>query len=165
MQSQMAQIQIHTKDAEQHIRQPQADLTMQQRPAEVNIHTKPGKLTIDQTEAFADMNLMSILRRNDMHADAGNAAMIEGIDSNPIAAQAKRNSEREARPLGIEFIPSHFSVKIDYEPADVQFDVKTNKPIIEAKPNKPTFEYVPWSVETSLKQPADLQVEFINVTV
>lgn len=181
MQSQMAQIAIHTKDAEIHIKQPQAQVSIQQPPAEVNIRTKPGKLTIDQTEAFADMNLMSILRRNKMHAEAGNAAVLEGTarrakegrelmeienGGDPLTQQAKRNSEREMKPLGITFIPSRFSVNIDYEPAELEFDVKANKPIIEAETyQRASLQYVPGSVETSLKQRPELDVWFVNLTV
>lgn len=57
MQSQMARITMMTQPATQEIRQPKADLSIHQPHAELSIRTIPSKLTIDQTQAWADMNL------------------------------------------------------------------------------------------------------------
>lgn len=179
--SQMAQIEIHTKDAELHIQQPKAELSIQQPPADVNIHITPGKLTIDQSQAFAEMNVIPVLQWNKKHAEKGKKAIIDGIarraqegrelmeienGNKSIIEQAKRNSEREMKQLGITFIPSRFSVKTDYDPAQVEIEVERNEPIIEAKTHqRAIFRYVPWSVETALKQHPELEIEFINITV
>lgn len=181
MQSQMAQVEIHTKDAKQHIQQPKAEITIQQPPAEISIRTKPGKLTIDQTQAFADMNLIPILQWNDQNAEKGNRAIIEGIGrraregrelmeiengNSALTEQAKRRSTREMKALGITFIPSHFSVKTNYEPAEVEIDVQQNRPIFEAETyQRAILDYEPWSVETMLKQRAELDISFVNITV
>lgn len=180
IQSQMAQIQIQKTDAQQKISQPKAELTIQQPKAVVNIETTPGKLTIDQTQAWEDMNLMHISKRIKKYADDGKAAVLQGIarraqqgnelmrienDGNPLMSQAVQNGHDQQKSLGITFIPSHFSVKTDYQPADVNINVQVNKPIIEATPRKPQFEYQPGKVETSLKQREQLDIRFTNLLV
>ncbi|WP_156288315.1 DUF6470 family protein [Oceanobacillus salinisoli] len=180
MQSQFAQIQINQKEAKQEIKQPKADLSIQQPPAEVSIRTIPGKLQIDQTRAWEDMNLKHISKLNKEFAAQGLSKAQEGTarraregtelmrienGGNPLVSQAVANAYDDMKGLGITFIPSHFSVQIDYQPADVQIDVKANKPIIEATPNKPLMNYQPGSVETTLKQKAELEIEFVNITV
>jgi len=180
IQSQMAQIQIQKTDAQQQISQPRAELKIQQPKAEVSIRTTPGKLNIDQTQAWEDMNLMHISKRIEKYADDGKAAVLQGIarraqqgdelmrienGGNPLISQAIQNGHDQQKSLGIKFIPSHFSVKTSYQPAEVNIDVQINRPIIEATPRKPQFEYQPGKVETSLKQRQDLEIRFTNLFV
>ncbi|TYR80122.1 hypothetical protein FZC66_13400 [Priestia megaterium] len=99
---------------------------------EIQIERTPSKLTIDQTKAWEEMNLKSILKRTKDEADKGRQAVLESIQravqqgeelmkienkGNVIADQAKRNTEKQIHPSNIAFIPSPFSVKIDYQPA------------------------------------------------
>ncbi|RDW16518.1 hypothetical protein CWR48_15850 [Oceanobacillus arenosus] len=178
MHSQLAEIQIHTTNAKQHIEQPKADLTIQQPQASLSIQTTPAKLDIDQSKAWEDMNLMSILKRNEQHSQEGMKAVAQGTarrasegtelmkienGGNPLISQAVRNSHDQMKSLGIKFIPSTFAVKFNYQPAEVHTDVKVNHPIIEATVNKPRITYQPGTVETSLKQKQDLQISFTNL--
>lgn len=178
MQSQLAEIQIHTTNAKQQIKQPKADLVIHQPPAQLSIQTTPAKLDIDQSKAWEDMNLMSILKRNDRHAQEGMNAVMQGTarrasegtelmkienGGQPLISQAVRNGHDQMKSLGIKFIPSTFAVKFNYQPAEVNIDVETNQPIIEATTNQPIINYQPGSVETSLKQREDLQINFTNL--
>ncbi|MDY0393235.1 DUF6470 family protein [Virgibacillus halophilus] len=174
MTSQMGKIQIKQLPAIQEIRQPKAELSIRQPKAEVTMHTTPSKLTIDQTQAFEDMNLMNILRRTEKNAMEGQQAFIEGIGrraeqgkqlmeiekkGNPISSQAIANSEPADNGLGITFIPSHFSVKIDYAPAKLHMDVKTTQPEIQATPHPVEQVYKPGSVDMGMMQYPSLEIE------
>ncbi|AXI10017.1 hypothetical protein CUC15_14250 [Oceanobacillus zhaokaii] len=178
MQSQLAQIQIHTTSAKQQIKQPKADLIIHQPQAQLSIKTTPGKLDIDQSKAWEDMDLMSILKRNDRHAQEGMRAVAQGTarkasegtelmkienGGTPLISQAVRNGHDQMKSLGIKFIPSAFAVKFNYQPAKVHIDAETNQPTIQAIPNRPIINYQPGSVETSLKQREDLQISFTNL--
>ncbi|WP_067727095.1 DUF6470 family protein [Oceanobacillus damuensis] len=180
MQSQMAQIQIQKTEGQQQISQPHAELTIRQPNAQVSIRTNPGKLHIDQTQAWEDMNLMHITKRNKKFAQEGVNSLMQGIarrarqgnelmrienGGNPLVSQAAQNSSTPMKSLGIQFIPSHFSVKTSYQPAEVQIDVQTNKPVIEANARKPEFNYQRGTVETSLKQHQELEISFTNLLV
>lgn len=178
LRSQMAKINISQTKGTQQLSQPKADLTIKQPHASLSIRTRPSKLTIDQTQAFADANLMSILRRNDRAAaealsksKAGTTRRArEGTDlmkvenqGQPIISHAKNNSERPKKQLGIEFIPSQFSVKINYQPADVNINAETNAPVVQARKNNPVHNYQPSDVNISLAQRQQLDIDFINV--
>ena len=57
MQSQSAQIAIQSRPAVQSIQQPKAHLQMKQQQATMTMRTIPGKLTIDQSQAWEDMDI------------------------------------------------------------------------------------------------------------
>jgi len=178
MESKMAQISLRTVNAKQEIRQPKADLTIEQPSAEITMRTKLGKLTIDQTQAFEDMNLMSILRRNEKFSKEGMQAIQEGTGrraaegselmriengGNPLVSQAVNNAHPPMKTLGIKFIPSYGSVKINYEPASVDIQVTEQKPRIETRVNAPEVTYTPGRVDVDLAKKAELNIDFINL--
>ncbi|WP_164218345.1 DUF6470 family protein [Virgibacillus sp. YIM 98842] len=178
MQSQMAQIEISQTAAKQYIRQPAAEISIQQPPASLSIQTTPSRLQIDQTQAWEDMNLMHISRLNEKFAKEGLRAVQEGMakkaaqgrelmmienEGAPVIEQAMTNSQDPVKQLGINFIPSPFSVKINYQPSDVEIDVQVNKPVIEVERNNPQIHYEPGSVDIRMKQFQELNIDFINL--
>ncbi|GGJ60614.1 DUF6470 family protein [Virgibacillus salexigens] len=178
MHSQMAQIQISQESGEQTIRQPKADVTIQQPKPEVSITTTPAKLSIDQSKAFADMNLMRIFQRNKAFAQEGQTSVLEGIsrrvrqgnelmklenEGSPIVNQAVQNAHPKMKTLGITFIPSLFSVKLNSQPAEVNIEVETKQPIINATPNKVEHRYERGNVAIEMKQYQDLTIEVIQL--
>lgn len=179
MQSQMAQIQIHTTPPRQEIRQPEADISIRQPRADVSMDTKPAKLTIDQTQAWEDMGLMHIFKRIEKYAKDGHQGVMEGIarrakqgdelmkienDGNPLVSQAITNAYDQPKQPGIAFIPSQFAVETNYEPSDVEINVNVNKPIIDNDPQKPIHTYTPGDVTTRMKQYQDLQIDFVHLS-
>ncbi|WP_047984506.1 DUF6470 family protein [Ornithinibacillus californiensis] len=178
IQSQMAKISVSTQSAKQEIRQPKADLSIQQPHAEITMRTTPSKLTIDQTQAWEAMNLKSAKRSIEEFAQQGKQFVSEGTarrasqgtelmkienKGNPIASQAIQNGHKPQKALGIKFIPSAFAVKINYQPSELTIDAKPNKPIIEARANKPEINYIPGSVDISLGQHQNLEIDFVNL--
>jgi len=178
MESRLGQISLHTVDAKQEIRQPRADLTIEQPKAEMSIETKPAKLLIDQTQAFEDMNLMNILKRIEKQAQEGMQAASEGTGrragegtelmriengGNPIAQQAESRANSPQKALGIKFIPSPFSVKINCEPAQLDIRIEPQKPKIESKVNPPQVDYTPGRVDIELSQRPELNIDFVNL--
>jgi hypothetical protein len=178
LQSTFAKIAIETTPPVQEIKQPPAELDLQQPPAEIKIETKPAKLTIDQTKAWEDMDLKHIFRRIEELAQQGYKDWLEGIarvsrqgdelmriedGGNPIAEQAKENSEDPLYDFNIGWIPSLFSVKTNFEPAKVHMDVKVHKPINQTKINKPIIHYTPGKVTVDLAQHNSLKIDFVNL--
>lgn len=82
---------------------------------------------------------------------------------NPLAEQAKENSEDPIYDFNIGWIPSLFSVKTNFEPAKVHIDVKVQQPIIRAKINKPMIHYTPGKVTMDLGQRNSLKIDFVNL--
>ncbi|MFS0559819.1 DUF6470 family protein [Terribacillus sp. 179-K 1B1 HS] len=175
IQSQQAKISLQTTDATVGIQQPGAEQTIRQPEAEVTMHTTPSKLTIDQTQAWNDMDLKSVFKRTEEFAEHGKKSYLEGIarrvqegkemmkiekGGDPIVSQAKRIYERKIKEFGIGWIPSHFAVKIDYQPSELDINVKINAPEIKNTAQKPQYNYQPGQVHTGMKQYQSLKVDF-----
>lgn len=167
-----AQIEINQIHANQSISQPKADMTIEQPKADLKIETTPGKLTIDQTEAWEDMNLLSPLRITEMAAEEGKSSILEAIarraeqgqqlmkiehKGSPIAEQAIMNSGGTYKQPQITFIPSVFSVKINYEPAHLHISSKENKPQIHVETKQPEHDYIPGQIEVAMKRYASIE--------
>jgi hypothetical protein len=178
LESRFAKLGLETVNASLEIQQPKADLSIQQPKAELSIQTTPGKLTIDQTKAREDVDLKHISKRIAEAADQGHRDVLSGIarriqqgdeqmrienGGKPLTAQAKKNSEREIKQFNIGFIPSHFSVKLDYQPSEVKIDVQRNAPIIESKINKPIMDYKAGEVKVELAERNQLKIDFVSI--
>ncbi|MDM5315079.1 DUF6470 family protein [Fictibacillus sp. b24] len=180
MQSTKGELGLTITKAVQQIEQPQADMTIRQRSAEMDIETTPGKLIIDQTQAWADMNLMHIFKRIEEYArngyqdwlsylaktsSQGDQLMRIENKGNPLISQAKMNSESPILDYNVGFIPSAFSVKMNYRPAKVNINWKTHQPDINVKVNKPRHHYSPGVVRGKMKQMPSLHIEVIGLNI
>lgn len=178
MESQFAKIAIQTTPGKQSIEQPKADVSIEQPRGELSIHTRKGKLNIDQTKAWEDMNLHSPTRSRDLFAQEGLQAVSEGTSrrtnegielmrienkGEPIASQAQTRSTDPMKTLGIQFIPSNFSVQIDYEPSDLEINYERKAPQISIQSNQPIHEFEPAVVDIDLEQIQQLEIDYINL--
>ena len=161
--------QIEQKAAVQSIQQPQAIMEIQ---------TTPGKLTIDQSQAREDMDLKSLSRRVDEFAQQGYQDWLAGMarraqqgtelrhiekGGNALAEQARKNSKGPEMQFNLGWIPSHFSVKLDYQPAEVKIEATAQKPIIDAQVNRVNHTYTQGSVNVEILQKNALDIDFINL--
>ena len=175
IQSQPALIGITNQQGSQHIEQPKADMQIQQPKAEMNFRTRPGKLSIDQSKAWADMGKYGALEASKREAQKGKQAVLEAIaeksregeqlkkienGGNVIASLAKQASMAEVKPAALDWIPSHFSVKTSYTPAEAETNIQARKPVIQVTPQQVVHQYTPGQVDVYLRQQADLQIEF-----
>jgi Family of unknown function (DUF6470) len=180
MESTFGQLGLTSHNPIQEIEQLPAEMTIRQPKAELTIHRTPGKLTIDQTQAWEDMDLKHISKRIEESARDGYQDWLAGMarraqegddlmrienGGNPIAEHAKINSESPIYEFNIGFIPSHFSVKTNYQPVDLKIDWKTNKPVIDVKVNKPRHDYTPGVIQFEIIQWPSLTIEVINLEV
>ncbi|QXE00963.1 DUF6470 family protein [Terribacillus sp. DMT04] len=178
LQSQQAKISLHTTDAKLSIQQPEAEQIIRQPDAEITMRTTPSKLTIDQTQAWNDMDLKSVMKRIDDFAELGKKSYLEGIartvqegkelmqiekGGDPIVAQAKRIAERNLKDFAIGWVPSNFSVKIDYQPSELDINVKVNAPEIRNTPRQPEYQYQRGQVDVGIAQYQSLKVDFENL--
>ncbi|HLS06695.1 MAG TPA: DUF6470 family protein [Bacillota bacterium] len=175
--SQFAKIGMNQQFASLNIQQPKADVTIKQPAAKMGIKSPLGELTIDQSQAFAEANLMTTWRLIEKQAARGQQAATEGTarrasqgdelmkienQNDPIIHQAHENGSRQQKSISLKYIPSPLSVNINYVPADVQLDVQTEAPIIQASPNKPVIDFEPSVIDIYMKQDASLDIDFVN---
>lgn len=162
----------------QRIEQPKAIQYIEQPAAILEIKTIPGQLHIDSTEARADVDMKSVGRRIKEFADQGYQDLLSGMarrarqgrelaqinkGGNPIAAHAKENSTKGLGQYTIKWIPSHFSVKLQYDPAQVNIHVEPRKPVIEAEIQKPVHEYIPGDITVDVIEKNSLEIDFVNL--
>jgi hypothetical protein len=158
----------------QSIEQPHAELSIEQPKAIQSFQTTQSKLVIDTTQARADVDLKSIALRWEEEASYGRQSLLEGMGrrtqqgtelmsiengGNPIASQAKQIG-RQMKTLGIKFIPSYGSVKIDFTPGKKDIQTEQQKPIISAQANKPIHEYTPGKVTAEMIQYPSIDISW-----
>lgn len=178
IQSQLAQIGMSQTFASLDIQQPQADVMIKQPSANMSLKAPSGELLIDQSQAWEEANLIATWRSIEKHASKGLQAAAEGTSrranqgdqlmkiehpSNPIIDQAQENGFSKQKSISLQYIPSPFAVKVDYIPANVQVDVHTEDPIIEATPRRPVVDFEPSVIDIYMKQNASLDIEFTNI--
>jgi hypothetical protein len=114
----------------QRIEQPTASLSIEQPKAIQTFQTTQPKLSIDSTQARSDVDLKSIAKRWEEVASYSRQSLLEGMarrttryrmmsienGGNPIASLCQIG--RQMKNLGIKFIPSCGSVKIEYTQLD-----------------------------------------------
>ncbi|AKL86526.1 YviE [Bacillus atrophaeus UCMB-5137] len=174
MHSVQAKIGLTTTPASLKMEQPQADLEIKQPQADMEMSVTPGKLTIDQTQAWEELDRKHIFKRIEEASQKGRQDVMEGIartaeegaelmrienGANPIASQAKRNAALHKIQLGENYAPSFSRVKVQYTPSQLEINVTPHKPVIQAEPHKPVVEYMPGDVKVDMLQYPDLKIE------
>ncbi|WP_313892599.1 DUF6470 family protein [Psychrobacillus sp.] len=172
-----AQLGLNIADAKQVIRQPRATQHIEQPAAILEMHTTRGIMRIDSTQARRDVGLISPAEFTSKYASEARQKAMQGIarrasegrqmmeiskDPNAIATIAKQNTFPTPAKLGIDFIPSVGSVKLDYTPAKLDINAQEQKAKISAQVNKPVHEYTPGKVSGYMIQHASIDIDVIG---
>lgn len=176
--SQSALIGIEARPAVQSIEQPRADLQLEQPMAKIEMRTVPGRLTIDQTEAWEQMDIKHIFTRITENAAKGRQAVLEGMERigyegdelmniqtgrDAIVDQAERSMEGEIHDANITWVPAPFSVKLAYQPGRLTMDAQPQKVINNTQIRKPVISYQPGEAAVSIRRHNELKVDFVNL--
>lgn len=176
MESTMGRIGMTQTMAQIAIEQRKAEMTIEQPKAEMDITTTKGRLTIDQTQAWEEMNLMSTRRSIEKNKQEAHKQLQEGTTRRAeqgaqlldihksdtiIADQARENQWPPLKTPTIKYVPSSFdAVKFHYERGEVHIDIRPQKPIIDVQINRPEITYYPGSVEVMMEQYPELKIDF-----
>ncbi|KGX86312.1 DUF6470 family protein [Pontibacillus litoralis] len=173
-----AKLGLQTRNATLKMEQPQAEMRIEQPQADQSMKQHPSKLTIDQTNAWHNLDLKGILKRSEDFAAFGKQSVLEGIakdaqegdelmrienGGNPIANQAERNSilRFDMQPGGI---PVHKLVSIQYEPGSAEIHTEPNKPVIEITPQQPRLTYERGNVFMQMEQYPSVELDVKGLT-
>ena len=174
-----AKLGIRTSNPVLSIQQPGASVDIRQPKAEMSIETTPGKLRIDQSQAFAEAGRKDVFQLTREMAAKSRQKALEGTGrramegreladihkvDNAIQNQAKRASARNFE-TGLAWIPSHGSVKIDYQVGDVILNVQTRQVENNTRANKPIINYQPGDVSFQLNQSPSIHFQAVNKTI
>src|SRR5690625_3396033 len=178
MESQLARIGMQQQFASLKIEQPKADINVEQQAAKLEISAPLGQLIIDQSQAWEETHLMSTPRLIEKQgqeaiqiaaegtarrAEQGTQLMKIEQDIDLIVQHAQENGFRQQKTLSLKYMPSPFSVKIDYIPADVDLEVTTESPTINTKPNKPIISYEQGILDIYMEQYESLDIDYVNL--
>jgi len=165
---------LSTTKPVQRIEQRPATLSIKQPKAVQTFRTTKSQLHIDTTQARADVDLKSSMMRWEEVASYSRQSVSEGTarrasegsemmrienGGNAFAAIAQR-SGRQMKELGIKFIPSYGSVKVDYVPGKVDIQTEQQKPIISAQIIKATHDYTPGKVTAEMIQYPSIDISW-----
>lgn len=171
-----AQIGLDIQKPVQQIEQPMANLDLQQPKAVQTMKTTKPQLSINTEQARADVDLKSIRRRMEEFAAEGHQGVSEGTarraqqgnelmrienGGNPIKSHAQQSGRQPYSALGIKFIPSYGSVKVNFEPGSLDIQVEPQKVINNTTTNKPIHNYTQGKVKVEMLQHASLTIDWL----
>lgn len=158
----------------QEIEQPRPALTQQQPAAILEISTTDPQLSVDTTEARAEIDMKSVFRRSEEHAQLGKQGAMEGIarraqegqqlvqienGGNPIPDIAKQNATPPPAPIGIRFIGNHSTIQVSIQPGTTNIKVTPQKAVSDVQTNKPIHQYTPGKVTGEMVQYPSIQID------
>ena len=165
---------LSTTQPIQRIEQRAATLSIEQPKAVQTFRTTKPQLHIDATQARADVDLKSSMMRWEEVASYSRQSLVEGMGrrasegsemmriengGNAFTAIAER-SWRQMKDLGIKFIPSYGSVKVNFTTGNVDIQTEQQKPIISAQINKATHEYIQGKVTADMIQYPSIDISW-----
>jgi hypothetical protein len=181
MQQTFAQLGLDIQKPVQQIEQPQAELNMTQVAAIVEIHSAPGILTIDTSEAQANLDLRGPLRRTRDFAEFGRQRALEALAqismegdrlaaieyrrSNPIAEIAFEESGIYENTDIIADSTGGDGIEINYQPQPVRFEVTLGGVRMNPEINPPILRYQRGKVEGYIRQKNSLSIDIVGLEV
>lgn len=172
-----AKLGLNIEDPKQIIRQPKATQHIEQPAAIIDMETTRGIMKIDSSQARRDVGLIGTLEATENYAAAGRQKAMQGIarragegrqmmdianNSDAIVGIAKKNSFPVPAKIGIDFIPSIGSVRLDYTPATLDINVQPQKANISSQVNKPVHEYTQGKVTGYMIQNSSIEIDVIG---
>ena len=184
----LPRIQIQTTRAETGLQSQRPPMSIQQPNADIQIDNSLSgrfrmtqdyaEIAIDQTEAFADADVKSILRRNDeWSARAMQQAMtytakvarqgeqLKKIE-NPgevIPQLARQDGERVPKDYNYAQVPSSTDkVRFSYTPGDMRIDLDWPDANIRVQRNEPIINIPRWETNVYLEQRNSIQFQAVG---
>jgi len=158
----------------QEIEQPRPVISQQQPAAILEMSSTRPQLSLDTTEARADLDLKSVFRRSEENAQQGKQGVQEGTarrvqegqqllrienGGNAIADLAKQNSTLPPAELGIRFVGGSSKVQMSFQSGTLNIKVTPQKPIFDVQVNKPIHHYMQGKVTGEMEQYPSLQID------
>lgn len=161
----------------QHNPTPQPQVNITRTPGRANIQSRQARVFIDQTEARANSGLKTVSRLTRDFAGAGRSAALEAtrnaaqegnmlVDSlgkgEPLIDIAVSKATRPLNEAGAEYGQTQLA-EFQVDPGSVSFDYQMDKLTFDWNVNtKPQLEYIPPSIEYSIKQYPQVIIEYVG---
>lgn len=158
----------------QTIEQPRAIIHQEQLAAVLEMSSTPAKLSIDTTEARADLDLKSVFKRIEEYAQLGKQGVMEGIarraeegqqllrienGGNMIKELAIKNSTPSPNPIGIRFVGNRSKVNMSFQPGILSIEATPQKPRFDVTVQAPVHHYEPGKVTGFIEEWPSIQID------
>ncbi|WP_419877942.1 DUF6470 family protein [Brevibacillus centrosporus] len=179
MEQQFIKLGLDIQKPVQEIQQPKAELNIRQEPAIIEIHSPQGELSIDSSEAQANLDLRSPARRIRDNAEYGQQKWLEAIAQISLEGDRLAAIENKGNPIadlafedsgiyeGKEIIAAGSIVGDGIE---IRYDAK--KPVInvtvrgyhmDPEIKKPVLNYTPGKVRGEIEKWNSLTIDFVGL--
>jgi len=163
----------------QEIQQPKAELNLRQEPAILEIKQPSGVLTIDTSEAQANMDLRGPIRRTSDNAQYGYEKAMEAIAQISQEGDRLRAIEHKGKPIpDIAFEESIMyqnnytidrtigdGIEIRYEARKPEINVQVRGVRLDPVIHRPIHHYTPGKVEGYIKQWNSISFDVIGLQI
>ncbi|KHF39623.1 DUF6470 family protein [Halalkalibacter okhensis] len=173
LRSHRPELQIRQQSPDLHINQDHHGL--------VEISTTAGRMYIDQTEAFADANLVPALRQNQEYLASGNKKAAQFIartvqqgdqmmqienGTGALARISKVNSETPEKQATLGYMPRSMDrVKFQYQPSDVSIRVNPKPVDIQIDRKEVQVDIPKWQTDTYIRQKNQISFQVVGSKV
>ncbi|MFD2369393.1 DUF6470 family protein [Brevibacillus sp. GCM10020057] len=181
MEQRFIQLGLEIEKPVQEIQQPKAELNMRQEPAILEIHSPRGELTIDTSEAQANLDLRSPRRRIQDNAEYGYQKWLEAIAQISMEGDRLAAIENKGNPIadlafedsgiyqGKEIIAAGSligdGVEIRYEAKKPEINVIVRGVRMDPEIKKPILNYTPGKVRGKIEVWNSLTIDFVGLYV
>ena len=169
-----AQLGLQIDKPVQQIEQPKATQQIEQPAAILEMSTTKPQLSLDTTENRADLDLKSIIRRNNENAQYGMQSALEGAgrrasegqqlmkieNGASIADIAKQNSDRPQAELGIRFVGDRTKIQMSFTQGSLNINATPQKPVHNVQINKPIHNYTQGKVTGVMEQYNSIEIDW-----
>lgn len=161
----------------QTIAQRKASIVQEQPAAILEMSTTRSQLSIDTTEARADLDLKSIFKRSEEYAQLGKQGVMEGIarraeegqqllrienGGNMIKELAIKNGTPPPDSIGIRFVGDRSKVKMSFQPGTLSIEAIPQKPRFDVTVQAPVHHYQPGKVTGYMEEWPSIQIDVIG---
>ncbi|CAM4001704.1 DUF6470 family protein [Alkalicoccus chagannorensis] len=178
----MARLGMSSQRPPMQIENHDADMTIDQElQGNMTMSSTDGQLDIDQTAAFADADIKSILVRNEEYAARANQNVMAYVaktaqegrqlqaieqERNVIADLAREKGMLPVQETGYGTVPTGTEkVRISYTPGEQQIDFDWPDPVIDVQPNPPEIDIPRWETSVYLEQQNSIQFRAVGGAV
>ncbi|WP_312109709.1 DUF6470 family protein [Brevibacillus reuszeri] len=178
MESTFAQLGLNIRKPVQEIKQPQAELNLQQVPAELTIEQARTELNIDSSQARANIGIMTSMQFSDVNASYGREQWLQAIAEKSqegdrlMKIYSKENAIAEiGREKGLRALEGGYrppaastdeGVDVSIQAKPVNINVKRNGMSIHPTLNPPELSYISGKVEPYMLQYNSLKIEVVG---
>ena len=143
-------------------------LRVKSQPIRLNLDTFEARDSIrpasdaSSIRAYAQQGKQSAYKATATFAQQGELMLKANLGQDVISQIASRAIQDEPADINVEFLPKPGSVKMDWDPGQMEISFEMDKLNFDWRINKNQFEFIPGDIEISVTQKPDLVIKYVG---